>query len=139
MFSKESFLIFLDMEPCTFHPQPQKFFPKKTAPKKFLIFSPKKSLIFWKRKSRQNPYISVNGTFLYFRRWNFFILHETKLYISGKVYSEPQHIQNYGIFRTRGIFKTMSNIYDRTFCNSYLARLKKILIFSRNESFQLQY
>ena len=41
-------------------------------------------------------------------------------------YLGPWHIQNPGIFRARGIFRTLSNIYDGTFCkNRYLARLKK--------------
>ena len=49
--SPESFsYIFSKKAPCTFRPRPLKFFPKKSALKKFLIFSQKKPLIFWKRK-----------------------------------------------------------------------------------------
>ena len=51
-----------------------------------------------KQKPCKNLYVSGNGTFLYFRWWNFLILQEMELsytsqtklyYISGKVYSEP--------------------------------------------------
>ena len=51
IFSKESFsYIFSKKAPCTFRPRPLKFFPKKSALKKFLMFSQKKPLIFWKGK-----------------------------------------------------------------------------------------
>ena len=49
--SIKKILIFPEMKPCTFRLQPSKFFPKKPALKKFLIFSPKK-------------------LFLYLRKWN---------------------------------------------------------------------
>ena len=32
------------------------------------------------------------------------------------LYSEHWYIQNLGIFRIRSIFRTLSNIYDGTFC-----------------------
>ena len=77
-------------------------------------------------------YTSRDGTFLYFRRRNFLILAEMELsYILGKVYSEPKaYLElNHGIFRTQGIFRTLSNIYDGTFCkNSYLVHF---LIFQK--------
>ena len=34
------------------------------------------------------------------------------------VYSETRYIQNDGIFRIRGIFRTLSNIYDEAFCEN---------------------
>ena len=66
---------------------------------------------------------------VYFRKRSFFTFQETELSdISGKLYTEPWYIQNSdkfrtrSIFRTRGIFKIPSNIYDGMFCeNSYLA------------------
>ena len=42
------------------------FFPKKTCSEKVSYLFSKKALIFWKRKSRKNPYISGNRTSLYF-------------------------------------------------------------------------
>ena len=33
-------------------------------------------------------------------------------------YSEPPHIQNVGILKLRGIFRTLSNIYDEAFCEN---------------------
>ena len=97
------------------------FFPKKSCSEKISYIFLKKSLIFWKRNPPQNSHISGNGTFLYFGKGIFRTL----------AYSEPWHVQNHGIFRTRDIFRTLPNIYDGMFCiNSYLARLKKVLIFS---------
>ena len=111
-----------------------KVFPSK----KFLIFFPKKTC------SERVSYIFSKKAFLIFRKRNFFVFR--------KVYSEPWRIQNPGIFRNRGIFRTLSNIYDGTFCkNSYLAyfyvqakkKLKqihpeKISYISGNETFYLQ-
>ena len=34
------------------------------------------------------------------------------------VYPEPWYIQNAGIFKIRGIFRTLSNIYDAAFCEN---------------------
>ena len=84
---KKAFLIFPEMEPCTFRPRPPKFFPKK-----FLIFFPKNLLskkprIFWKRKPRKSlyiPYTSGNGTLLYFRKGVF----RTPAYLKLEAYSE---------------------------------------------------
>ena len=60
----------------------------------FLIKAPNgnlaKILMF---QERELSYTSGGRIFLYFRKWNFLTLLETKLYyISGKVYSEPMHI-----------------------------------------------
>ena len=61
---------------------------KKLGLKNFVIFSP---------KSRSN-------------------CHERELsYISGKVYLEPQYIQNPGILKAHVIFRTLSNIYNGRF------------------------
>ena len=120
-------------------------FSKKFSLKKFIIFFLKNAwsekvsyvfskilLNFWKQKLRKNFYISGNRTFLYFRKWNVFILPEMELsyvrerYIQNLsifrtttifrtlAYLEPWHIQSPGIFRTWDIFRTMSK-------NSYLA------------------
>ena len=44
-------LVFVEMKPCTFRPQPSKFFSKNT-PSEFLIFSQKKTfLIFYGNKT----------------------------------------------------------------------------------------
>ena len=52
----------------------------------FLYFLKRKLFLYFrKRKPRKIPYISGNGTFLYFLKTNF-------SYISGKVYLEPWHI-----------------------------------------------
>ena len=68
------------------------FFLKKTC-------SEQVSYIFSKRA----PLFSRDETFLYFLK-------------------KSSSYQNPGIFRTRDIFRTLSNIYDGTFCkNSYLA------------------
>ena len=61
------------------------FLSKKKVLKKFLICS-----YFLKKIP------------LIFRKWNFLIFWE-------------RHIQNHGIFRTRGILRTLPNIYDKTF------------------------
>ena len=45
--SIKKILIFPEMKPCTFRLQPSKFFPKKPALKKFLIFSPKKTFLIF--------------------------------------------------------------------------------------------
>ena len=93
--------------------------------KKLLIFPEKEPfsptegnfLHFRTRKSRKNLYISGNRTFSYFGKGIFRTL----------AYLEPWHIHNYDIFRTRGIFRTLPNIYDGTFCkNSDLAFPKKL-------------
>ena len=113
-----------------------KKFRKRKPRKKFLIFQEtetlKKLLIFLETKSFSLP----RENFLHFRKWkprtkkflyfpkqNFLVFQEPELcYISKKVYLEALHIQNFGIFKTRDIFRTLSNIYDGTFCkNSYLA------------------
>ena len=95
---------------------------KKTARKNFLIFSP---------KSPHN-----------FQETDF-------SYISRKVYLEPQHIQNHGVFKTRGIFRTLSllpnghsglnpkNFSPKNFLYIFLKipALKKFLIFSQKNAF----
>ena len=56
------------------------------------------------------------------------------LIFSQKSYSnfqetELSYTQNHSMFRTRGIFRTLSNIYDGMFCkNSYVAHLSAILL-----------
>ena len=98
--------------------------------------------------------------YLYFRKRNFLIFQQRYIYfqnpgitelsyISGKEYSEPYHtqnqnyFQNLGIFRTRNIFRTLSNTFDGTFYKKQLPRaLKKssyISYSSGNGTFQLQY
>ena len=107
------------MEPCTFRPRPPNFsqknflyfFLKKLALKRFLILSQKKLQIFW------------DGSLEKFR--NFLILPEmelsyiwenTKSVFRTLTFLKPLYIQNQGIVRTRGILRTLSNIYDETFC-----------------------
>ena len=36
----------------------------------------------------------------------------------GILYSEPWHIQSRGIFKTRGILETLSNIYNEAICKN---------------------
>ena len=138
-FPLKTFLTFSQTLPTprTFQPQPTKIFSKK-----FLIFFPIKSC------SEKLSYIFSRNPPLNFQ--------ETELsYISRKVDLEPQHIQNPGIFKTRGIFRKLSKIYDRKFfkiqlsCALFSLRpqnfflknifkkpaLKKILIFSQSKSF----
>ena len=80
-----------------FYFRKQNFFmlQETETPNKFLIFSPKKALlIFRKRKPRKK----------------FLVFQETKLsYNSQKVYSKPCYIENPDIFRT------LPNIYDEMF------------------------
>ena len=45
-------LMFLEMRPCTFRPQPSKFFPKRSALKKFLIFPQKKAFLIFPEMER---------------------------------------------------------------------------------------
>ena len=40
------------------------------------------------------------------------------VYSEPLVYSEHRYIQNAGIFKIRGIFRTLSNIYDEAFCEN---------------------
>ena len=80
--------------------------------------------------------------YLYFRKRNFLIFQQRYIYfqnpgitelsyISGKEYSEPYHtqnqnyFQNLGIFRTRNIFRTLSNTFDGTFYKKQLPRALK--------------
>ena len=118
------------------------FFPKKPSLEKFFIFSQKapnfletetakKSLYFRKQnllilQEMELSYISWDGTFLYCRKRNFLILQETEL-----SYTSENGTFLYfgkGIFRTRDIFRTLPNTYDRTFCkNSYLAHFHVFL------------
>ena len=72
------------MKPCTFWPHPQNF---SCSEKVSYVFS-KEPLNFWKRKPRKNPYISRNGTFLYFGKGIF----RTLAYLKLEAYSEPRHI-----------------------------------------------
>ena len=128
------FLIFLKMEPCTFRPRPPKFFPKKS-----LVFLPKKTcsekVSYTFSKKLQTFW---DGSLEKFRNVLIlpeielsYILKNTKNVFRTLTFLEPWHIQNYGIFRTRGIFRTLSSIYDETFCkNSYLVHL---LIFREME------
>ena len=34
------------------------------------------------------------------------------------VYSEPRYLHNAGIFKIRGIFRTLPNVYDESFCEN---------------------
>ena len=43
---------------------------------------------------------------------------KTLTYSEPEAYAEPWHIQNRGIFRTRGKFRTLSNIYDGALCKN---------------------
>ena len=79
---------------CTLQSKHSKSFPKKTCSEKVSYIFSKKPLIFWKRKSQKNPYISGNRTFLNFPKRNFFIFWQ-------------KYIQNPSIFRTRSIFRTL--------------------------------
>ena len=132
------------MEHWTFRPHLQNFplknfliFSWKTCSEKFLIFSRKKPLIFWKRKSRKNPYVSGNRFVLYFSKRNLLILQETELsYVLGKVYSEPETYleleafsEPWHVSNPRHIQNSIKHLYG-TFCkNNYLEHLKKVLIF----------
>ena len=58
---KKAFLIFPEMEPCTFQPKLKKL--KKIHHKKISYTSGK--------GNPEKTYISGNGTFLYFGKWNF--------------------------------------------------------------------
>ena len=86
----------------------------QSTPKKFLIFQEMettlKMFIFQEMEiPKKSLYFRKRNFLLYFRKQNFLIFRE-------------RYIQNSGIFKTRNIFRTLSNIYDETFCkNSYLA------------------
>ena len=68
----------------------QNFFPKK-----FLIFFPKKTC------SEKVPYI--------------FSKKKNSLFLGNGTTFRERYIQNHGVFRTRGIFRTLSNIGDGMF------------------------
>ena len=111
--------------------------------------------------SRYKSMISGNGTLLYFRRRNFLILQDTELlYTSGNgtflhfrkrkffIFWE-RTISYLFIFRTRSIFRTLSNIYNGKFPSLIFQEvtfrvgkmkknkntLKKFLIFRGNGTF----
>ena len=124
---------------CNLQSKHSKSFPKKTCSEKVSYNFSKKPLIFWKRKSKKKS--------LYFRKQNFLKLPETDLfYISAKVYSEPQHIQNQkhiqnlGILRTQDIFRTLSK--NSTFLYfekwNFLAQDEKSFCISEKGTFQPQ-
>ena len=74
------------------------------------IFSPKEFLIFFPKRSCSEKFsyiFSKKPPALIFRKRNFLILRE-------------RYIQNPGIFRTRGIFRTLSNIYYGMFLQKQL-------------------
>ena len=162
---------------CTFRPRPLKCFPKKACSEKFLIFSQKNFFLnFGKGVYRTLTYLELQAYSEHFQTsmmdcfakiatWRTFRPQPTKVF-PKKTCSEKvsyiflkkvflifweKYIQNHGIFRTRSIFRTLSNIYDGTFCkNSYLAyfstpnlknfflkklALKKILIFPYKKFF----
>ena len=76
-------------------------------------------------------YILRNGIFLYFGKGIFKTrgIFRTRSIFKSLKYLEPWHIQNHSILRTWGIFRTLPNIYDGTFCkNSYL---EHFLIFRK--------
>ena len=99
---------------------------KMETRKKLLIFSRKEIFLIFRETSKKS-----------------FIFQETELsYISGKVYLEPQHIQNqnhiqnYSIFRTRGI----QNTVEYLLWNASQKQLPSALSYiSRNGTFWLQY
>ena len=100
---RKVFLYSLKKAPHTFWPRPPKVFLKSLLWKSFLYFL-KENRNFQKRKPRKNPYISGNGTFLYFRRRHIFILQETELsYTSGKGTFLYFRKQNFIIFWERHI------------------------------------
>ena len=75
---------------------------------KFPTLILKNFLYFVKRKPRKKS--------LYFRKRNFLIFQETKLfYISGKVNSESWYNQNPDISRTRSIFRTLVYLQPETY------------------------
>ena len=59
---KNAFLIFSQMNSCTFQSKPKKW--KKSMPRKI-------SYILWNRNLEKNFLYFRNGTFLYFGKWNF--------------------------------------------------------------------
>ena len=73
--------------------------------------TPKKFLIFWKMETQKFfifqetkiSYISVYGTFLYFRK----CIIRTLTYLEQEAYLEHWYIENSSIFRTRSIFTTL--------------------------------
>ena len=83
-------------------------------------------LISWKRKSGKDSYISGNGTFLYFRKRNFLIFWERHI-------QNPIIFRTRSTFRTRGIFRTLLNIYDGKFCKTvHRSNLSAVKIVSAN-------
>ena len=88
---RKFFLYFRKWNPVIFGHSPKTF-----SLNKFLIFFPKKSLVGKKFK------YFLKKAFLIFRKQNFLILRE-------------RYVHNTGIFKTRGIFRTMSNIYFEMF------------------------
>ena len=89
------------MKPCAFRSQPSKFFPKKPALKKFLIFSQEKAFLIF---SQMKPYIfhlklkelkeiHPEKNFLYFRKGEkllIFFSKESCSYVSGKRNPPPK-------------------------------------------------
>ena len=113
------------MEPCTFQPKLKKKKKKKKKKKSTLrnIFyfrtsrnKKPENLLFSKKKTLfiENPFNILKNrnpekNYLYFRKQNFLIFQE-------------RYIQNPAIITICDIFRTLSNIYDGTFCkHSYPA------------------
>ena len=69
------------------------------------IFLKDSFFLFWNRKTpKKNPYISGKGTFLYFAKGIF----RTLTYLEIEANSEPFYYQNPDIFRTKSIFRTLT-------------------------------
>ena len=90
------------------------FFLKSLLWKSFLYFLKESSLLFRNGnlekilifQEAELSYTSGNGIFLYFGKGTF----RTLACLELETYSELWHIQNHVIFKTRGKFRTLSNI-----------------------------
>ena len=119
---------------CNLQSKHSKSFPKKSCSEKVSYNFSKKPLIFWKRKSKKNPYISGNRTFLKFPKRTFFIFRQ-------------KYIQNPSIFRTRSIFRTLVYLEPKIYSEhcqkialSYISRngtfwhkIEKVFVFRKKE------
>ena len=106
------FLIFLETEPFS-PPQENFLYFRKWKHQNFsYIFSKENfSYISGNGNLKKISYIPGNGTSLCFGKGIF----RTLAHLELEAYSEPWHIQNHEIFRTRGIFRTLSYINNGTF------------------------
>ena len=79
----KAFLIFPEMEPSLFNLSSKN---KENAPReKFLHFFKRKLFLYFRKRNPEKvPYISGNGTFLYFRKGIF----RTLAYLEPETYSE---------------------------------------------------